>query len=156
MSKKSSRPAAPQMSLDVGRVRVMLVREGGSANVEITSAGAAHEYLKPHAQGLDREHLWRIDLNARSFVIHHEVVSIGSLSASIVHPREVFRAAIVAAAAGVIVAHNHPSGDVTPSPEDKEATRRLVKAGELLGIPVVDHLIIGDGRYFSFKEAGLL
>lgn len=139
------------------KVRVMLVREGRkSERVEVSSPALAYMFLRPKARRLDREHFWRIDLDARNQIISYEVVSIGTLTASLVHPREVFVGALLNKAAGVIVAHNHPSGETTPSPEDKETTRRLAKAGELLGVPVVDHLILGDGKYFSFKEGGLL
>ena len=82
-------------------------------------------------------------------------VSRGSLDKTLVHPRDLFKAAIIANAAALIVAHNHPSGDSAPSPDDYAITRRLVDAGELLGVAVLDHIIIGhDGKYFSFKEAG--
>jgi DNA repair protein RadC len=74
----------------------------------------------------------------------------------VVHPREVFRAAVLESAAAVIFVHNHPSGDPTPSREDREVTRQLEQAGQLLGIPVLDHVVIGDGSYLSFVEAGLL
>ena len=83
-------------------------------------------------------------------------VSSGSLNASIVHPRELFQRAILANCAAVIVAHNHPSGDPSPSPEDISLTRKLIEAGELLDIPVLDHVILGYGCYASFKEKGLL
>ena len=84
------------------------------------------------------------------------VISFGSLNASIVHPRELFREAINCRAAAVILAHNHPSGDPTPSPEDVALTRKLVEAGSLLDIPVLDHLILGDGKFISLKEKGIL
>ena len=95
-------------------------------------------------------------LNARRQLLKFEVVSIGTLSASLVHPREIFAVAISAGAAAVVVAHNHPSGDVSPSAEDREATRRLQRAGELLGIPVADHVIVSESSFFSFRESGLL
>lgn len=93
--------------------------------------------------------------------VHHHVIALaevtrGILDASLVHPREVFRLAIAANAAACIVAHNHPSGDPTPSAEDRTVTDQLVKAGRLLDIPVHDHIVIGNGRYTSFAEAGLL
>ena len=139
------------------KVRVMLVREGRTgAKLEITGPKSAFLFLQPKARRLDREHFWRIDLDARNQIIGYETVSIGTLSASLVHPREVFVGALLAKAAGCIVSHNHPTGDPAPSPEDRETTRRLVKAGELLGVPVLDHIIIGDDRYYSFKESGLL
>lgn len=103
-----------------------------------------------------REHFLCLYLNARNQVVHKEVISIGSLSASIVHPREVFRVALQHAVASIILAHNHPSGDVSPSKDDLELTRRLVKAGELMGIEVLDHLIIGAEQFVSLKEQGLM
>ncbi len=103
-----------------------------------------------------KEHFLAFYLNARSQLVHHETVSVGTLSASLVHPREVFAPALSHSAAALIVAHNHPSGDCSPSPEDKDATRRLSRAGELMGIPLLDHLIVSDGGFFSFKEHGLM
>ncbi len=95
-------------------------------------------------------------LDTRHQVIRVHESSIGTLSASLVHPREVFRAAITHTAAAVILAHNHPSGDPTPSKEDRALTARLTQAGDLVGIPVLDHLVIGDGRFVSMKEQGLI
>lgn len=103
-----------------------------------------------------KEHFLAFYLNARSQLVHHETVSIGTLSASLVHPREVFAPAVSCGAAALIVAHNHPSGDCAPSAEDKDATRRLSRAGELMGIPLLDHLIVAESGFFSFKEHGLL
>ena len=103
-----------------------------------------------------KEHFLCLYLNARNQVVHKEVISIGSLSASIVHPREVFRVALHHAVASIILAHNHPSGDVSPSKDDLELTRRLVKAGQLMGIEVLDHLIIGADEFLSLKEKGLM
>lgn len=103
-----------------------------------------------------REHFLCLYLNARNQVIHKEVVSIGSLSSSIVHPREVFQPAVSHAAASVVLAHNHPSGDVSPSQDDIDLTRRLLQAGEIMGIDVLDHLIIGADDFLSLKERGLL
>ncbi|MFA6093663.1 MAG: DNA repair protein RadC [Elusimicrobiota bacterium] len=140
------------------KVRVMLVREGRKETepLEVSSPSAAFLFLKPKARNLDREHFWRIDLDSHNKIVGYEVVSIGTLTASLVHPREVFTGALLSKAAGIIVAHNHPSGETEPSSEDREATRRLVKAGEILGIPVLDHVVIGDGKYFSFREKGML
>lgn len=102
-----------------------------------------------------REYFVTVFLNARNQIIQREIVSVGSLSASLVHPREVFAPAIASSAASVILAHNHPSGDVTPSREDIELTRRLVQVGELIGITVTDHLIVGSDRFISMKEANV-
>lgn len=105
----------------------------------------------------DREHFVVAALDARRRVIGVSTVSIGTLSFSLVHPREVFKPAILLNAAAIVVCHNHPSGDVNPSAEDRDVTRRLVRAGELLGIPVADHIVLGEGdTFFSFREGGLL
>jgi len=104
----------------------------------------------------NKEHFLCLYLNARNQVIHSETISIGSLSASIVHPREVFRAAITHSAAGIVLAHNHPSGDVSPSRDDIDLTRRLVRAGEIMGIDILDHIIIGQDEFLSMKERGLM
>ncbi|MBT4611767.1 MAG: DNA repair protein RadC [Gemmatimonadetes bacterium] len=103
-----------------------------------------------------KEHFQVLCLNARNQVIHHETISIGTLSASIVHPREVFQLAIEHTAASVIIAHNHPSGDTTPSREDLDVTQRLQKAGEIIGIDILDHIIISHDNYISLKEQGLM
>ena len=114
----------------------------------------------PHVSSIahsDREHFVCLHLDARNQPRNIEIVSTGSLSASIVHPREVFKAAILSNAAAVIFSHNHPSGNPSPSPDDINLTRRLVKAGELLGINVLDHLIVSpDGSFHSMKESGMI
>jgi len=105
---------------------------------------------------LDREHFMALLLNTRHEVLYSETVSIGTLNSSTVHPRELFKSAIKRSAAALILLHNHPSGDPTPSKEDIEVTRRLEKAGGIIGIEVLDHVIIGDNRYTSFKAEGLI
>lgn len=95
-------------------------------------------------------------LDTKGRVMRQQTVTIGSLDASIVHPREVFAGAVAARAASLLVAHNHPSGDPTPSAEDRAVTTRLVEAGHILGIELVDHLVIGDGRWTSMKQQGLM
>lgn len=89
-------------------------------------------------------------------VIAYHEVSRGSLDSTVAHPREVFKAALLANAAAIVAVHNQPSGDPSPSPDDLGLTRRLAAAGDVLGVPMLDRIIIGDGRYYSFKEAGLL
>ena len=139
------------------KTRIMLVREGRCRDCALLdSPQATFLFLGPKARRLDRECLWRIDLDARSQVIGYEVVSIGSLTASLVHPREVLKGALLANAAGFILAHNHVSGDPSPSADDRETTRRIKGAGELLGIPLVDHMIVAGERFFSFREQGML
>ncbi len=105
---------------------------------------------------LDREHLVCLMLNARSQVVGITTVSVGTLSASLVHPREVFKPAVLSSAAAVVVVHNHPSGDASPSADDRDTTRRLVRAGEIMGIPMLDHVIIAGESSYSFREHGLI
>ncbi|RAP77862.1 RadC family protein [Paenibacillus montanisoli] len=105
---------------------------------------------------LKQEHFVCLFLNTKNQVILKETLSIGTLNATLVHPREVFRAAIKCSSASLICVHNHPSGDPTPSAEDIALTHRLMEAGELVGIEVLDHLVIGDNRFISLKELGHL
>jgi DNA repair protein RadC len=110
------------------------------------------DFLMPRLRYAAKEQFVVILLNNKNKVIGTEVVSEGSLSSSIVHPREVFASAILHHAAAIMVAHNHPSGDPKPSIEDEEVTRQLLRSGKVLGIPMIDHVIIGDGNYYSFLE----
>jgi len=103
-----------------------------------------------------REQFLALHLNGKNKILSLDRVSVGSLNQSVVHPREVFKSACMVSAAAVILIHNHPSGDPNPSGEDVAITKRLKEAGELIGIPVLDHIIIGDGTYVSFVEQGLL
>lgn len=105
---------------------------------------------------LDREHFAALLLNTKNQVLGIETVSVGTLDSSAVHPRELFKSAIKKSAAAVILVHNHPSGDPTPSQADIELTRRLVQAGGILGIGILDHIVVGDNKYTSFKACGLL
>ena len=95
-------------------------------------------------------------LTTKYRVIAYHEVGRGTLDSVLVNPREVFKGALLANAAAIVATHNHPSGDPTPSLDDLDITRRLVAAGDVLGIPVLDHIVVGDGRYYSFKEAGRL
>lgn len=105
---------------------------------------------------LDREHFRVLLLNSKSQVITIEQISVGTLNESYAHPREIFKNAIKRSAATIIVVHNHPSGDPTPSLEDIDLTKRLVDAGKIIGIEVLDHIIIGDGKFTSLKRKGLM
>src|SRR5215467_94599 len=140
--------------------RVTLVREGRLPYYEqrIRSSAIASTILHNYLEGVDREHFVILLLDQKNQVIGIHTVSIGSLTASIVHPRECFKPAILSNAASIICGHNHPSGDCQPSREDRALTQRLVEAGKLLGISVLDHIIIGDGTsaYFSFADENLL
>jgi DNA repair protein RadC len=110
-----------------------------------------------HLRGRDREHFWTLALNTKNRLLRIIEVSVGSLNASIVHPRELFKDAVRVSAASVVVVHNHPSGDPTPSGADVQLTRRLVKAGDVLGIEVLDHVVVGDGgSHASLRDLGLM
>jgi DNA repair protein RadC len=137
-------------SLELGR---RALTGGGTA--ALSSPRHVQEYARPYATA-PKEHFLTIHLNARHVPLLLEVVSVGTLSASLVHPREVFRRAIAENCACLILVHNHPSGDPAPSPDDIEITTRLTKVGELVGIEVLDHVILAQERYFSFREAGML
>lgn len=121
----------------------------------ISGPADVYELLRAKMAHLDRERFVVVLLNTKNAVLSTHTVSIGTLSSSLVHPREVFKPAIQAGAASLVLVHNHPSGKTEPSREDREVTRRLVEAGETLGIEVLDHVVIGD-FYLSFKEHGLL
>ena len=123
---------------------------------QILSPNDAYEMIKEQLEGLDREQFIIACLNTKNEPTNISVVSVGSLNKAIVHPREVFKTAILSNAASVMAFHNHPSGETTPSQQDIQLTNRLYEAGELLGIKLLDHLIIGDGTFTSLKEKGYL
>ena len=111
-------------------------------------------YLLPRFSARPVEHFGLVLLDVRCRVIRTALLSVGTIDATTVHPREVFREAAVAGASSVVLFHNHPSGDPSPSPDDVRLTARLVRAGEVMGIEVIDHLILADHRYYSFRESG--
>ena len=138
------------------RVRVKLVRErAGQFGPAMNCAADVAGLLRDELAHLDREEFTRLDLDVKNRLLSRETVSRGHLSSALVHPREVFKGAILANAAAVVLVHNHPSGDVEPSVEDRELTRRLMRAGELLGIPVLDHVIVAASGHCSLTERGL-
>jgi DNA repair protein RadC len=139
-------------ALELGR---RLAREGPLERTRIRGPRDVYELSAPGMRDLSQEEFRVLLLNTQHAVVREIPVTRGTLDASIVHPREVFRAAIAESAAAMILVHNHPSGDPTPSPEDRQVTRQLAEAGRVLGIPVLDHVVVGDGRYVSFVEAGL-
>ncbi len=122
----------------------------------VKSPEDAIKSVKNQLKGKKKEHFLVLSLDTRNHLINTQTISIGSLDSSIVHPREVFKEAISSTAASVIFAHNHPSGDPTPSEDDIKLTKRLVEAGEILGIEVLDHIIICDKDYISMKSRNLL
>ncbi len=137
-------------------VTLKLVREKSIiyAKSRITSPGDAASLFRDYMGDLDREHFVLMGLNTKNEPVMLETVHIGSLNASIVHPREVFKSAILSNSAYIMVCHNHPSDDCEPSREDVSVTDRLAQAGDLIGIPLLDHFIIGTEGYVSFKERG--
>lgn len=126
------------------------------AGKAITSPALAAEAARKYYGSPDREIVSVLLLDARNRIIGANLVSVGTLDKSIVDPREVFKAAILANAAAILIIHNHPSGDPSPSRDDVVLTARLVEAGKFLGIRVLDHIILGEGTYASLKEAGLV
>ena len=125
-------------------------------NKKVTSPKEVYKIIAEYLKGVDREHLVLITLDTKNVITSITTISIGSLNTSIVHPREVFKTAILSNAASIILAHNHPSGDSTPSKEDINITDRIRESGKILGIDLLDHLIIGDDSYISLKEKGIL
>ena len=122
----------------------------------ITSPLDAAALLLEEMRHLNQEHFVILLLNTKSQVIRKETITIGTLNSALVHPRELFKPAIRHSANSIIMAHNHPSGDPTPSTEDINITKSLVETGKLIGIQVLDHLVIGDNGYTSMKEKGLI
>lgn len=120
----------------------------------VRSPQDAAAYLMPDMTSLSQEHFVVLFLNVKNQIMHKQTIFIGSLNASIVHPREIFREAVKRSAASIICAHNHPSGIPTPSPEDIEVTKRIQEAGYIIGIELLDHIIIGDHQFISLKEKG--
>lgn len=123
---------------------------------KITSPQDAADYFMPRFRYEKKEHFIVLLLDIKNHILAAPIVSIGCLNSSVVHPREVFREAIGHFAAAMILVHNHPSGDPTPSKEDINVTRNLIHAGEFMDIKVIDHIIIGDNRYLSLKEEGII
>jgi DNA repair protein RadC len=148
-----ARSAQVLAALEIGR-RVMASRP--HERRQVVSPRDAAEILMPEFSARPVEHFGVLLLDTRHRVIRTTVLSIGSLDGASAQPREVFRQALMASAAAVVLFHNHPSGDPQPSGEDVGLTRRMVAAGVLLGIGVIDHVVLGDGRYCSLKESGYL
>lgn len=140
-----------QGALELGR---RVASEPSDLNGRIRGPRDVFERMGPLLRDLRQEEFHALLLNTQHRVIRDVLVTRGILDASLIHPREVFRGAIVESAAGVILVHNHPSGDPTPSAEDRLVTRQLSAAGKAIGIPVLDHVIVGEGGYVSLGEDG--
>ena len=151
----------PQIKLKtyrIPRIRYSMVRESyaDSPIKRISNSKDLVEFLHAQLDDWDREAFLVVHLDSKNQIIDIHIASIGSLSTSIVHPREVWCYAVRNQAAAVLFAHNHPSGDPAPSREDRECTSRLIQSGKILGIRVLDHIVLGFNDYFSFADAGLL
>ena len=142
----------------IPKIQVSMIKEIFVSNTtySCSEAVAQSEIVEKELRNSDREKFICLHFNFKNQIISYEVVSMGSLNCSIVHPREVFKAAILANSASVVFIHNHPSGSTEPSLDDIEITKRLGKAGDILGINVLDHLIIGNNEFYSFRQHNLI
>lgn len=148
-----ARAAALAAAFELGR---RVAAEPGRRNRRVRGPRDVHRRLGPTLRDARQEEFWCLYLDAQNRVLRERRITVGILNSSLIHPREVFRPALYESAASVLLAHNHPSGDPEPSPEDLAVTRQMTAAGELLGLPVRDHVILGDGRYVSLMERGEL
>jgi len=140
-------------AIELGR---RLAQQQTDGKFTVRSPKDAATYLMADMTSLKQENFVVLFMNVKNQVIHRQTIFIGSLNASIVHPREIFREAVKRSAASIICAHNHPSGNPAPSPEDIEVTKRLQEAGHIMGIELLDHVIIGDHQFISLKEKGYM
>jgi DNA repair protein RadC len=148
-----ARAAQILAAVELGR---RTLTRGGRQRVQITSPRSVAELLLPQYGSRPVEQFGVVLLDTKHRVLRTTVVSVGTLDASIVHPREIFREATAAGAAAIVLFHNHPSGDPEPSADDVQLTKRLMAAGVLMGIDVIDHVILADVRYCSLREKGLI
>lgn len=148
-----ARAARVMAALEVGR---RLQKGAASKDVRVDSPEDIVRMKQPEFRGLKKEVFQVMLLDSANKIIRETTISEGTLNASIVHPREVFKTAVDHLAAGVVLLHNHPSGVASPSDEDRKVTRQMVQSGEIMGIPVLDHIILADHTYFSFAKQGLL
>jgi DNA repair protein RadC len=149
----AAKSASLLAALEIGRRLASRRLRAGDA---LQSPADVHHHFHPHLRDAPQERFLVVMLDGRHRVLREVAVSQGTLTASLVHPREVFRPALREAAAAIILVHNHPSGDPAPSREDVEVTRRLARAGEILGIPVLDHVVVAERGYVSLREQGHL
>ena len=138
-------------SIELGR---RLASKEDEQRYTIRSPEDAANFLMQDMTSLQQEHFVVLFLNVKNQILHKKTIFVGSLNASIVHPREIFREAVKRSAASIICSHNHPSGVPTPSPEDIDVTTRLYEAGKIVGVDLLDHVIIGDHQFISMKEKG--
>lgn len=155
----AANPPMQQPASTPPRLQVVVSDQAKAPGVRITSALEAFGVVGRELDSADREHFIVLHLDGKNQLLAKETIAIGSQSAAIVHPREVFKGAVLHGSAAIVCVHNHPSGDPTPSQEDREITSRLMQASEIMGIRVLDHIIIGSGNgagYYSFAETGAM
>lgn len=133
-----------------------IARQKYTSKLKVSSPGALADYFMEEMRHLKEESFIVVLLDTKCRMLSYQLISKGSLNASIVHPREVYKAAVQKSAHSIIGIHNHPSGDPSPSQEDIQITKRLKESGDIIGIPLIDHIIIGDSAYRSLKEEGYL
>lgn len=155
-SNGQSEKATPAKRVDI--ISIKMVKESSILykNRKITSPKDAYELIREFLENADREHLIVCSLDTKNQPTNINTVSVGTLNSSLVHPRELFKSAILSNAASIIIAHNHPSGDAEPSSEDINITNRIKECSKLLGIDLIDHIIVGDKRFVSLKEKNIL
>ena len=149
----SARAAQVLAAIELGR---RIVSGAGRERIQVTSPRSVADFLMPQYGNRPVEQFGIVLLDTKHRVLRTTVLSVGTLDASIVHPREIFREATAGGAAAIVLFHNHPSGDPEPSRDDRRLTERLIAAGVVMGIDVLDHIILGDAQYFSFREKGTL
>jgi DNA repair protein RadC len=150
-SRISSRALKRHLKYIVPEMRLALIKEPGLKPKAITSAEDLDKFIEP-LKFYSEAHFVSFHLSAKFEVVGFQIVSRGTLSASLVHPREVFKTALIANSYAIIVAHNHPGGSLKPSPEDLETTEQLIKAGKLLGVSVLDHVIVASSGFISLRQ----
>lgn len=149
----TARAAQLKAALELARRYTLRLQTSRS---QFSNSQKVFDHFQFHFRGKQQEEFWVISLDAKNRHLSQARISKGTLMASVVHPREIFRIAIRNAAAAIIILHNHPSGDPEPSVEDRKVTTQVAEAGKLLGIPLLDHVIIGSNYYYSFKDSGLV
>lgn len=156
MSIKGVGESKASMIIAAINLGIRLSNESVFERKKLTSPCEVVDYVMQDMRSLSVEEFRIVNLNTKKEVDSIKLISRGTINATVVHPREVYRCAIENRAHSIILLHNHPSGDPNPSFEDKDLTKKISKSGDIVGIPVVDHIIIGDNRYFSFLEHGML
>ncbi len=152
----SAKVAQLKAAFELGKRLMQTTGDGVAQNPSFKNSREVYEYYRPRFYGIKKEKFLCALLDTKNRVFKETIVSDGTLTATLVHPREVFRYAIKEAAASVLLLHNHPSGDPSPSKDDIHITKRLVETGKVVGITVLDHIIISDGKYLSLLEKGYI